>query len=279
MLEVKSNEEVWWDKTPPSEKFEGMKNFMVFVKTDYEKSGVELRGGDTSYDDDDKTIRMIKCQIENSLDLGWKPEDIVLATNFELKYMGVKAHVMDEVCDYSQFFHKQYATLEMIEKGLLDTNIFYHDIDAFQLTKFEFPEFSGDWGTCVYPKSDGHSCQCGVMYFKPTVKDIYVDLVGKLKNKFFNTHDDEVVIRNYIKINPQYSHRVGVLNTTWNVGMTSFNERYDWAEKPIKVVHFHPDHEKQYKCMAEGENDLGVKVIDERLDKLLKKYKITYKDV
>jgi hypothetical protein len=31
--------------------------------------------------------------------------------------------------------------------------------------------------------------------------------------------------------------------------------------------------------MAEGENDLGVKVVDERLDKLLKKYKITYKDV
>ena len=24
--------------------FEGMKNFMVFVKTDYEKSGVKLRG-------------------------------------------------------------------------------------------------------------------------------------------------------------------------------------------------------------------------------------------
>ena len=49
----------------------------------------------------------------------------------------------------------------------------------------EFPEFAGDWGTCIYPKSDGHSCQCGLMYFKPTVKDIYVDLVGKLKNKFF----------------------------------------------------------------------------------------------
>ena len=73
--------------------YDGMKNFMVFVKADYMDLGVELREGDTDYSDDDKTIRFIKAQIENSIVLGWKPEDIVIATNFNVEYMGVKTHI------------------------------------------------------------------------------------------------------------------------------------------------------------------------------------------
>jgi len=265
-------------RTGPVQHFDGMKNFMVFVITDYESSGVELRGGDTVYDDDDKTIRMIKCQIENSIRLGWKPEDIVLATNFDLEYMGVKAYILDEVCDYSQFFHKQYATLELMKKGILDTNIWYHDIDAFQLTEFEFPKFDEEWGTCVYPGGDGHSCQCGVMYLKPTTIDIFEDMVGKMKNKEFGTHDDEVVIRNYVKLNSLYSHRVSVLNTTWNVGMTGFDDRYSLAEKPVKVVHFHPDNKRQWNVMGKGLNDLNVVVVDDELKSILSKYKLIYGD-
>jgi len=257
--------------------FRGMKNFMVFVKSDYKDLGVELREGDTDYSDNDKTNRFIKAQIENSIVLGWKPEDIVIATNFNVEYMGVKTHILDEICDYSQFFHKQYAVLELMQKGVLDTNIFYHDLDAFQLEKFEFPKFDGDWGICVYPKElgyDGHSCQCGVMYFKPSSVDIFDELVDGMKRKKFGTHDDEVVIRNFVKLNPKYSHRVSVLNTCWNVGMTGFSARYSTAEKPIYVVHFHPDREKEWDCMIEGKNDFGVKVVDERLMKIFKKYNL-----
>ena len=112
------------------------------------------------------------------------------------------------------------------------------------------------------------------MYFKPSSIDIFDDLVGGMKRKKFGTHDDEVVIRNFVKLNPKYSHRVSVLNTRWNVGMTGFSARYSTAEKPIYVVHFHPDKEKEWNCMIEGENDLGVKVVDERLIKILKKYNL-----
>ena len=98
--------------------YDGMKNLMVFVNADYKDLGVELREGDTDYSDNDKTIRFIKAQIENSIELGWKPEDIVIATNFNVEYMGVKTHILDEICDYSQFFHKEYAVLELMLKEI-----------------------------------------------------------------------------------------------------------------------------------------------------------------
>ena len=34
---------------------------------------------------------LTKMQIDNSLELGWKPEDILLVTNFDYEYRGIKA--------------------------------------------------------------------------------------------------------------------------------------------------------------------------------------------
>lgn len=251
-------------------------NFMVFVKTDYGESGIELREGDTDYSKMEKTYNLIKCQIHNSLDLGWKPEDIIIATNFEFEYMGVSMHIVEDICDYSQFYHKQYAALELLNKEILNKNFWYHDLDAFQLKEFKFPNFSGDWGTSVYPGGDGHSCQCGVIYLKITSKDMFEYLVDMMKRKVLQTHDDEVVIRNHLKLNPTYNWRVSVLNTRYNMGMTGFNERYDGATKPINVVHFSPDKEKDWNFMVEGSNQLGVKVVDDRLLDILNKYSVKY---
>ena len=256
--------------TPEPQKY---KNFMVFVSMDYEKSGVKLRGGDTDYSKMENTLNLIRLQIDNSLDCGWDPKDIVIATNFNFEYKGVKTYVLDEICDYSQFYHKQYATLEMMKKGIFENqSIWYHDLDAFQLEPFDFPYFEGDWGTSVYPGGDGHSCQCGVIYLKHNSQDIFEHLVFNMKNRIYNTHEDEVVIRNDVKLNPKFSYRVSVLNTSYNMGMTGFNERYNGAVKPIKVVHFHPNDERQWNYMVECKNDLGVKIVNDRLSNLFKKH-------
>jgi hypothetical protein len=247
------------------------KNFMVFVSQDPEKLGYKLREGDPDYHNKhDVVIDYLKAQVDNSLECNWDPKDIIIATNFDFEYKGVKAHILDEVCDYSHFFHKQYATLELMRKGVFeDANIWYHDLDAFQLEPFTFPEFNGDWGTCVYPYGDGHSCQCGVFYLKPTTEDMFEYLVTKMKARLYNTNDDELVIRNDIKLNPNYFDRVSVLDTSYNMGMTGFDDRYKNAVKPIKVVHFHPEDKKQWDYMAEGKNNLGVKILNDRLINIL----------
>lgn len=249
------------------------KNFMVFVSMDYAASGVNLRDGDTDYSKIENTLNLLRAQIDNSIDCGWLPKDIIIATNFEFEYRGVKTYVLNEICEYSQFFHKQYATLEMMKRGIFEgQNIWYHDLDAFQLEKFDFPYFTGDWGTCVYPNGDGHSCQCGIIYLKHSSQDMFEHLVQNMKDHRYGTHDDEVVIRNDIKLNPRFASRVNVLNTTYNIGMTGFAYRYQSADKPLKVVHFHPDDVDQWNCMVEGQNDLNAKVVNDRLIQIFKNH-------
>jgi len=251
------------------------KNFMVFVSMDYEESGVSLRSGDTDYSKIENTYNLLKAQIDNSLECGWDVKDIVIATNFKFEYKGVKTYVLEEICEYSQFFHKQYATLEMMKKGIFEgKNIWYHDLDAFQLEQFDFPYFNGDWGTCVYPNGDGHSCQCGIIYLKPSSQDMFEHLVENMKAERYGTHDDEVVIRNDIKLNPRFANRVSTLDTSYNLGMTGFRYRYEQAVKPIKVVHFHPDNKNQWDTMVEGKNELNVKIVNNKLLTILKKHKL-----
>ena len=72
-----------------------------------------------------------------SIELNWDVKDIVLATNFEFEYRGVKSVILEKTCDYSQFFNKEYAITELLEKGIFkDTKLWYHDLDAFQLEAF-----------------------------------------------------------------------------------------------------------------------------------------------
>ena len=94
-----------------------------------------------------------------------------------------------------------------------------------------------------------------------------------MKNKIYNTNCDEQVTRAEVKLNPNFAHRVSVLDTSYNMGMTGFNDRYKNAVKPLKVAHFHPNDEKQWNYMVEGKNDLGVTIVNNRLSKLLKKLK------
>ena len=267
MIEYKLRQDVFHEM----KHFDTTKNLMVFV------TGTELIEGGWEFmkDDDyfDKSIRYMKAQIDNSLDLGWKPEDIILATNFDFEYKGVKNYTLKETCDYSQFLNKEYAISELIQEGVIkDSNIFYHDLDAFQLQAFDFPTMKGDIGGCIYPGGDGHSVQCGVLYTKTSASDIWKDMADKMKTKEFQTGNDEIIIRGYVKLNNNYDFRFTPLDTSYNVGMTSFNERVQEAVGYLKVCHFHPDDEKQYDCMVNGVNQLNRKIIDERLLNILKSH-------
>ena len=47
------------------------------------------------------------------------------------------------------------------------------------------------------------------------------------------------------------------------------------AMKPINVVHFHPDKQREWDVMAEGKNEHNVQLIDERLQNIFKKHNLT----
>jgi hypothetical protein len=59
--------------------------------------------------------------------------------------------------------------------------------------------------------------------------------------------------------------------------MTGFRYRYNSAQKPIKVVHFHPNNKKQWECMVEGINDVNAKIVNKRLVKIFEKNSLKWK--
>lgn len=59
-----------------------MKNLLVYINPKKRFSG--------------EPLVLVKIQIDNSLDLGWKREDIILATNFSFEYNGIKSIVVSD---------------------------------------------------------------------------------------------------------------------------------------------------------------------------------------
>ena len=90
--------------TPLEHETESFHNFMVFVIDDFDQD----RGFDWS---NTQSLTYIKAQIDNSLAFGWKPEDIIIATNFEFEYNGVKTVIFENQSKFSQYFCKQEAVL------------------------------------------------------------------------------------------------------------------------------------------------------------------------
>jgi hypothetical protein len=93
-----------------------MKNLMVYLNPEKKFQG--------------ETENLFKKQIDNSLKMGWKKEDIVLVTNFPYKYRSVEAMVIDnkdQVSVAGTVFH-------LLNEGVVkEAELWwYHDLDVFQ---------------------------------------------------------------------------------------------------------------------------------------------------
>ena len=78
-----------------------------------------------------------KVQIENSLELGWKKEDIWLFTNFEFEYHGIRSRVLEDVAFFERKpqASKINALIKLFENRTIKSDELYwfHDLDAFQI--------------------------------------------------------------------------------------------------------------------------------------------------
>ena len=104
---------------------------------------------------------LVKIQIDNSLELGWKKEDIVLTTNFNYEYNGIKSLIID-----GKYFYKPYPISNKITGvvGLFEMDIikegelyWSHDFDAFQLEPIIESEIEigeSEIGLCDYNRID-----------------------------------------------------------------------------------------------------------------------------
>lgn len=181
---------------------------------------------------------LAKIQIDNSLSLGWKPEDIFLVTSFDYEHNGVKSMVIDA---YETFDHNRSTKIPAINQlfrdGVIEEDEIYwfHDHDAFQLEPIEI-KLKLDAGFTNH----GYMAKwnAGSFFFKKSAKDIFLWIYEYMNLR--NTNEQDALTYmwqgNINGINKRYK----LMNITYNIGIYHIDDNVKNAELPIKVIHFHP---------------------------------------
>lgn len=231
-----------------------MKNILTYISPD------------KHFNDEHKMAARI--QIDNSIGLGWKKEDILLITNFEYEYNGVKSIVVgDEIyCRFHWPATKINAILQLFKMGLINDGLhWYHDFDCFQLAQFTDIERdlgNADMGLTNYGRMP-RLCSAS-MFFKKSAGDI----IERIKNENERTKKgEEEAIMDLINDSPDLQDRVRKLNITYAFHKFNLWHCYNRADKPIKAAHFHLTPDK-YDFFVKGNNPMEVPLISKRLIKI-----------
>ena len=223
--------------------------------------------------DNELLFNYFRAQVDNSLRLGWKKEDIIIGTNFDFEHNGVKNIELKNVCTSNVFNNKWYGMLELMENGHLDDDFWFHDQDSWQVEKIDFPRFEGEIGGCTYVyTTEWNTCS---MFLKNTSQYVIQYIVDFMEmNKNLEVYSDE----NYVSMLRRHSEITTLLttiNNKFNVGLTHMEQRYAAAEKPVCSLGFQPHVQSSWDVFIEGKNDLDIKLVDNELLDIFKKYKLT----
>jgi len=241
-----------------------MKNLLVYISPDH-KFNPEY----------EKLVRIV---IDNSLELGWNKEDMMLVCNFPYEYDGVKSiEVSDDcICPFYMYSGKINAFIELYDRGLITETTWYHDFDAFQLEPFPEPDLEGkDVGFTDY----GYRLNWngGSSFLTPNAKDIFVwmrmrmyihpdkTLINHIEA--YKAYSDEVAIKYLTDKNFQnINDRIKRMNITYNFNLNPLTRKhcYEQTELPIKVLHFHQHRLKK--------NRFGQELVNKRLINHFNKY-------
>ena len=206
-----------------------------------------------------------KIQIENSLRLGWKPEDIILATNFPYEFSGVKSILIDNVyCKQHWPATKINAIVELFNKGLIgDETYWYHDFDCFQLNEMDDPDV--EFGVTNYGRMP-RLCSASI-FFKKSARDIFERIKAEVERTGCG---EESRMTHLAEIEP----RITKLNNTYAFQKWNAWHSYCRSVKPIGAAHFHLTPDK-YDFFVRGNNRVGLKIIPEKLIEIFHKYGFT----
>lgn len=188
-----------------------------------------------------------RAQIDNSIKLGWEKEDIILGTNFEFEYNGVKSHMLTEICDWSGFNNFWFGALELVKKGIIADKFWLHDHDSWQIAPMEFPNFNGVIAGVEYVGT--REWNCGSIYFNENSLDILEYIVNTLTlNKQADVSSDEIIIA-FLRQNSPLKDQMISINSRWNVGLTHAELRLLNAIKPVIVLSFKPDQKNIFETL------------------------------
>lgn len=249
----------------------------------------------------------VKVQIDNSLDLGWSRQDIILATNFSFEYNGIKSIIVsdDNFVPYCRQNSKIKTILELLNRGYINGKELYwfHDLDASQAEIMNEPEIAiGEADMAMADNELKGWWYTGSFFFTSRARDIIQSMIKIqdllmvvdemaitiLSNKF-DKEDTEKLKNSYspeiLKKIPKIENvdqRIKKINITYNfVPSIDVRECYDKATKPIKVIHFKPFGAFPMRGIPSlinfymyGKNDIKTVLMPERLINIYQKHGI-----
>lgn len=209
---------------------------------------------------------LTKIQIDNSLSLGWNYKDLILVTNFEYEYRGIKALVIGEG-DYEVFDQNKSSKIPIINRlfadGLIEDDLYwFHDHDAFQLIPFEvnLEKDAGFTDHGAYSKT----WNAGSFFFKKSARDIFETIWEYMNRK--GTNEQNALTFMWENNIDGINNRFEFMGPAYNTGIYRVDENIKIAGTPIKVAHFHP-HKKRHL-------DLFRTILPKRLLDIFNKYEI-----
>ncbi len=223
--------------------------------------------------------RLAKLQIDNSLDIGWKAEDILMFTNFEFEYHGVESTIIPNLCYQPDRTNKIPVIVYLLQNKMLSDDLcWYHDFDAYENDVIK--ESDLDLGDCDLAfTSYGYKSQwnCGSFFFKPSAEDFFT-----FWNDFITPRNraDEKALTDITRQHLLDEKRYKKLNITYNFGQRGPKFSYDEATKPLKVLHFHPYYvfytstDNNLEIFMYGKNPQGIPMMSERLIKIFNNHGI-----
>lgn len=239
-----------------------------------------------------------KIQIDNSLELGWKAEDLILATNFPYEYGGVKSLLVNNN-NYSPFCPTVSIINVIVE--LFDRKIikrgevwWYHDHDAYQLYGITESELDlGKADMAMAYKGLKAKWDTGSIFFKSSAEDIirrlketankyqvneeYALMALYTNNLLWITETESDARAKFVPLNVHGSinltKRIKTLNLRYLFGADCI-DFYQLAKKPIKVVHFHFTNDLYLDSAMYGKSSLKKPLMTKRLIKIFHKHKV-----
>lgn len=222
---------------------------------------------------------LAKIQIDNSLELGWRREDILLVTDFPFEYKGIKSLNLkqDVYYDFDPKANKIPVITHLIENGKIDSNdIFWaHDLDAYENFKINESDLGlegFDLGLTHYTYKP--EWQCGSIFFKKTSFDIFKLIDQTTRKRPHLSRNNEKTLTRLIKDNKIDPKRYKRLNPTYNLMKKYLHTVYPQASKPLKVLHFRPSDQDPalphptLDLFMYGKNKLKIPLMSDRLIKI-----------